>query len=45
MQEVFEAEVRGQEASWCRRVDRLSHSVLVWRLALLRSLGPRRAFA
>jgi hypothetical protein len=45
LQEVFDAEVRGQEASWCRRVDRLSHSVLVWRLALLRSLGPRRAFA
>jgi hypothetical protein len=45
LQEVFEAEVRGQEASWRRRVDRLSHSVFVWRLALLRSLGPRRAFA
>jgi len=45
LQELFEAEVRDQEASWCRRVDRLSHSLLVWRLALLRSLGPRRAFA
>jgi hypothetical protein len=45
LQPVFEAEVRGQEASWCRRVDRLSHRALVWRLALLRSLGPRRAFA
>lgn len=44
LQEVFEAEVRGQEGSWRRRVDRLSYSVLVWRLALLRSLGPRRAF-
>ena len=38
---VFEAEVCGQEASWCRRADRLSHSVLFWRLALLRSLGLR----
>lgn len=45
LQEVFEAEVRGHEASWCRRVDRLSHSLLVWRLVLVRSLGPRRAFA
>jgi hypothetical protein len=45
LQAVFEAEVRGQEARWCRRVDRLSHSLLVWRLALIRSLGPRRAFA
>jgi hypothetical protein len=45
LQKVFEAEVRGQEASWWPRVDRLSHSLVVWRLALLRSLGPRRAFA
>jgi hypothetical protein len=44
LQEVFEAEVRGREANWCRRVDRLS-GPFVWRLALLRSLGPRRAFA
>jgi hypothetical protein len=44
LQELFEAEVRDQEASWCRRVDSLSHSLLMWRLALLRSLGPRRAF-
>jgi hypothetical protein len=45
LQEVFEASVRGQEASWCRRVDRLSQSLFMWRLALLRSLGARRAFA
>jgi len=45
LQEVFEAEVRGHEASWCQRVDRMSDSLLVWRFALLRSLGPRRAFA
>jgi hypothetical protein len=45
LQAAFESEVRGQEASWCRRVDRLSHSALVWRWALFRSLGPRRAFA
>lgn len=45
LQEVFESEVRGHEENWCRRVDRLSHNLLVWRFALLRSLGPRRAFA
>ena len=45
LERVFEAEVRGQEAKWCRRVDRLSRSLIVWRLALVRSLGPRRAFA
>jgi hypothetical protein len=45
LQAVFEAEVCDREATWRRRVDRLSHGALVWRLALLRSLGPRRAFA
>jgi hypothetical protein len=45
LQRIFDAEVRAQEATWCRRVDRLSHSLLAWRLALVRSLGPRRAFA
>ena len=45
LRDVFEAEVRSEEATWQRRVDHLSHSLLVWRLALLRSLGPRRAFA
>jgi hypothetical protein len=42
---VFDSEVRGKDASWCRRVDRLSQNFLIWRLALVRSLGPRRAFA
>jgi len=42
---VFDAEVCRKEDSWCRRVNRLSHNFLVWRLALVRSLGPRRAFA
>ena len=45
LQKIFDAEVRRQEPRWARRVDRLSHSLLVWRLALMRSLGPRRAFA
>jgi hypothetical protein len=45
LQEVFEKDVRGQEASWCRRVDRLSQSHFIWRFALIRSLGPRHAFA
>jgi len=45
LRDIFEAEVRRQEDSWRRRVDRLSHSLLAWRLALLRSLGPRHAFA
>jgi hypothetical protein len=42
---IFETDVRGREARWCRRVDRLSQSLLVWRMSLIRSLGPRRAFA
>lgn len=44
---IFESELQahGQEVRWARRVDRLSRSVLAWRIALLRSLGPRRAFA
>jgi len=41
LQAVFDADVRGQETNWCRRVHHLSHNVLVWRLALLRSLGVR----
>ena len=45
LQEVFETEVRSQEASWRRRVDRLSQSLFAWRVALIRTLGPRRAFA
>ena len=45
LQHVYETEVHGREAIWCRSVERLSRSLLVWRLALLRSLGPRRAFA
>jgi hypothetical protein len=44
LERVFIAEVRDHEASWRRRVDRLSNG-FGWRLALLRSLGPRRAFA
>jgi hypothetical protein len=42
---VFVGEMRGCDASWSRRVDRLSNNLLVWRFALLRSLGPARAFA
>ena len=45
LERVFEAEVRGQEATWCRRVERLSQSLLVWRFALLRTLGRRLTFA
>ena len=45
LQEVFEADIRRQDAEWRARVDRLSGSVVAWRMALLRSLGPRRAFA
>ena len=45
LERVFEAEVRGQEAKWSRRVDRLSQSVVMWRLALVRSLGPRQGLA
>jgi hypothetical protein len=45
LQKIFDIEVRDQEAKWWPRVDRLSHSLVMWRLALLRSLGPRSAFA
>ena len=45
LQEVFDADVRRHETAWRRRVDRLSRSLLVWRLALVRSLGLRRAFS
>jgi hypothetical protein len=42
---VFEGDVVGREDAWRRRVNRLSDSLVVWRLALVRSLGPLRAFA
>jgi hypothetical protein len=45
LREVFDTEVISEEAAWDRRVDRLSRSLVAWRLALLRSLGARRAFA
>ena len=45
LERVFEAEIRGQEALWRRRVERLARSLVAWRLALIRTLGPRRAFA
>jgi hypothetical protein len=45
LQQIFDCDVRGHEARWIERVDRVSHSLVVWRFALLRSLGPRRAFA
>jgi len=45
LEQVFEAEVRGHEVKWARLVDRLSQSLVMWRLALVRSLGPRRGFA
>jgi len=45
LQGIFDAEVCGQEARWCRRVDRLSRSLIAWRFALFQSLGPRRALA
>ncbi len=45
LEDIFEAQVRARDVDWRRRVDHLSHSLLSWRLALLRSLGPRRAFA
>jgi hypothetical protein len=45
LRKVFDVEVRGQEASWRERVDRLTNSLFVWRMALLRALGPRRALA
>ena len=45
LEEVFEREVLANEADWIERVDRLARNVVIWRVSLLRSLGPRRAFA
>lgn len=45
LEEIFASEVSAREGHWCHRADRLAHNVFVWRLALLRSLGPRHAFA
>ncbi|HMF93289.1 MAG TPA: hypothetical protein VKE96_03310 [Vicinamibacterales bacterium] len=45
LRNVFDLEVCGREQTWQRQVDRLSSSLVAWRLALLRSLGARRAFA
>jgi hypothetical protein len=42
---VFDGDVVGREDAWRQRVNRLSDSLVVWRLALVRSLGPLRAFA
>jgi hypothetical protein len=44
LEQVFESEVR-REGGWHRRVDQIAFSVVSWRLALLRSLGFRRALA
>jgi len=45
LREVFENEICGRDDDWRRQVQRLSTSLVVWRLALVRSLGARRAFA
>lgn len=45
LQGIFAHEILAQESSWRGRVEKMSHSLLAWRLALVRSLGPRRAFA
>ena len=45
LQYLFDGEVLRHDALWRRRVDRLASNLLVWRFGLLRSLGPRRAFA
>jgi hypothetical protein len=39
---IFDAEIRGREEIWRRRADRLTNSLVVWRVALVRSLGLRR---
>lgn len=45
VERIFESEILAREGGWRRRVNRLAANLFVWRLALLRSLGPRRAFA
>jgi hypothetical protein len=41
---LFASEIQAREAEWRRRVDRIADSYIAWRLALVRSLGVRRAF-
>ena len=41
---VFDTEIGEHDGSWRRRVNTLARSLLVWRVALVRSLGARRAF-
>jgi hypothetical protein len=45
LQRVFDAEMVLEDGRWPRRVNRVAANLIVWRLALLHSLGPRRAFA
>jgi hypothetical protein len=40
----FDAEIRRNEAAWRRDADALAESDVAWRLALMRSVGLRRAF-
>ena len=42
---AFEVEISGQEPGWHPLINRLSRHPVLWRLALVRSLGIRRAFA
>jgi len=44
LQEIFDRQISSGD-SWMRRVDQLSGSVIAWRLAWVRSIGVRRAFA
>jgi hypothetical protein len=45
LRDVFEGEFATDDPRWQRLVDRLAHSPVAWRLALLRALGPRLALA
>lgn len=45
LQQAFASEVLGREPAWRRRVERAAGNPLLWRLSLVRTLGPRQAFA
>ena len=45
LERIFTSDVAAHEAAWRRRVERLATSRVAWRLALLRTVGARRAFA
>lgn len=42
LREVFESEILPRETHWLRRADAMANSLMMWRVALLRSFGLKR---